>query len=319
MKSAAIALSLGAVANGLAVRGGCQLHLSAGGDVVGCVGEISSGQVRAGNGVQSSTFTFTSGGLTDDKGRGCWWTPPTGVLQCDEGQAPDTGFTIGCDGKVSWNGQTTFFECATGEQGQWNIYNKQDQGANCGKVTLTADGCHAACPPPPPPPPPPPAQTCPTNLNGPYEFPHLIIPVSKSSPDTAAGTSYFGVVNGDTSSIFNFDIPAGDQGKKCSLVFLFPKQADLETSSFTFSGDGKLDFTQLKAAATEGTTYNNQPGKAADLGQVTVAPGNSYSIATFDCPAGQRVAYEISAAGNTDFKYFQDYNPSPIGLYITKC
>ncbi|OAR00066.1 hypothetical protein LLEC1_07592, partial [Akanthomyces lecanii] len=130
MKSAAIALGLGAVVNGLAIRNdGCQFHITAGGDVVGCVGEISSGQVRAGNGVQSSTFTFNGGKITDDKGRGCWWTPctdfaaspaPTGVLQCDEGQVPDGGFTIGCDGTVSWNGQTTFFECATGEQGQWN-------------------------------------------------------------------------------------------------------------------------------------------------------------------------------------------------------
>lgn len=237
---------------------------------------------------------------------------PTGVLQCDVGQVPDSGFSIGCDGTLSWNGQTEFFECATGEAGQWNVYNKQDQGANCGKVTLKSDGCHAGCPPPP-------TNTCPTNLGGPYEFPHLIIPVSKSHPDSAAGTSYFGQVNGDISSIFNFDIPYGDAGKKCSLVFLFPKQEDLQTSSFTFSGDGKLDFAKLKAAATEGTTYNNQPGKETDYGVVTVAPGNSYNIATFDCPAGQRIAYEISAAGNTDFKYFQDYNPSPIGLYITKC
>ncbi|KAM3440752.1 hypothetical protein NHJ13734_003142 [Beauveria thailandica] len=75
MKSAAIAFGLGAVVNGLAIRNdGCQFHITAGGDVVGCVGEIDSGQVRAGNGVQSSTFTFKDGKITDDKGRGCWWT-----------------------------------------------------------------------------------------------------------------------------------------------------------------------------------------------------------------------------------------------------
>lgn len=179
-----------------------------------------------------------------------------------------------------------------------------------------SDGCHKDCPPPPPPPP---KDTCPTNLNGPYEFPHLIIPVDKSNPDAAKGTSYFGDINGDVSSIFNFDIPGGDAGKKCSLVFLFPEQKDLETSSFTFKGDGKLDFAKLKDAATGGTTYNNQPAKETDYGVVTVAPGNSYNIATFDCPAGERVGFEISAAGDTDLHYFQDYNPSPIGLYITKC
>lgn len=74
MKTAATALSFGTVVSAIAVRHGCQFHLTAGGDVVGCVGEIYSGQVRAGNGVQSSTFTLNGGGIVDDKGRGCWWT-----------------------------------------------------------------------------------------------------------------------------------------------------------------------------------------------------------------------------------------------------
>lgn len=339
MKTSVAALSLGAVANALVIRNGCQFHLTAGGDVVGCVGEISSGQVRAGKGVQSSTFTIMNGKITDDMGRGCWWTrkslfcsfltyhsrysqltllditAPTGVLQCDEGQVPDDGFEIGCDGSVSYKGQDTFYECATGEDGQYNVYLKPEQGSNCGEVTLMSDGCHKDCPPPPPPP----QETCPTNLNGPYEFPHLIIPVDESHPDAAKGTSYFGEVSHEISSIFNFDIPGGDAGKKCSLVFLFPEQKDLVTSSFTFDGDGKLDFSKLEEAATGGTTFNNQPDVEKDYGVTTVAPGNSYSIATFDCPAGQRIAFEISAAGDTSLRYFQDYNPAPIGLYITKC
>ncbi|POR32842.1 Uncharacterized protein TPAR_06956 [Tolypocladium paradoxum] len=161
--------------------------------------------------------------------------------------------------------------------------------------------------------------TCPTNLNGPFEFPHLIVPVDKSHPDTAYGTSLSGELSWTVASLFNFDIPPGDAGKKCSLVFLFPKQHDLKTSSYTFSGDGRLDFSELNSPATGGTTYNNRPTTGQDYGVVTVAPGNSYSIATFDCPAGQRVGFEIMAAGNTFLKFFQDFNQAPIGLFITKC
>jgi Ubiquitin 3 binding protein But2 C-terminal domain len=97
-------------------------------------------------------------------------------------------------------------------------------------------------------------------------------------------------------------------------VFLFPEQQDLETSSFTFSGDGKIDFSELSSPATEATTYNNAPSAAEDLGVFTVAPGNSYVISTFACPAGDRIAYELKNAGSTNLTYFEDWNPSPYVL-----
>ncbi|UKZ75831.1 hypothetical protein TrVFT333_003525 [Trichoderma virens FT-333] len=317
-----LALGLGAAITEAAVvrNSGCQLHLTASGAISGPVGEISSGQVRAGGGVRSTTLTLQGAQLWDDKGRGCWWTPPTHVLQCDWNQYPDNGFQVGCDGRVSYNGQTEFWECQTGESGQYNVYLNGGQGINCNKITLNADNCRSECPPPPPLYHPTP-KICPADLNGPYEFPHLIIPVDRTKPNNAAGTSYFGEISGSVSSIFSFDIPSGDNAKKCSLVFLFPEQKDLQTSSFTFSGLGALDFAQLNSPATQGTTWNNQPGKKQDFGTTTVSPGHSYVISTFDCPAGQTVAYEISDAsgGGTSFRYFQDYNPSPIGLYIRKC
>ncbi|UKZ64883.1 uncharacterized protein TrAtP1_006091 [Trichoderma atroviride] len=177
-----LALGLGTALTEAAVvrTSGCQLHFTASGAISGPVGEISSGQVRAGSGVSSTSFTLQGSQLFDDKGRGCWWTPPAHVLQCDKNQNPDNGFKVGCDGSVSFNGQTEFWECQTGESGQYNVYLNGGQGVNCHQITLKADNCHSGCPPPPPPPPPaqssspppPPHQkTCPANLNGPYEFP----------------------------------------------------------------------------------------------------------------------------------------------------
>ncbi|KAJ5090830.1 hypothetical protein N7532_009514 [Penicillium argentinense] len=161
--------------------------------------------------------------------------------------------------------------------------------------------------------------SCPTDLSGDYEYPHLIIPIDSSSPDTAAGTSFNGTVTSTVSSVFNFDIPSSDSGKTCSLVFLFPELQDLETSSYSFSGDGKIDFAKLSEAASSETTYNNVPSVEKDLGDITVSPGNSYVVSTFSCPAGETVAYEMKNAGSTELNFFEDYNPSPLGLYITVC
>jgi hypothetical protein len=163
-----------------------------------------------------------------------------------------------------------------------------------------------------------PSGSCPADLNGNYQYPHLIVPVDSSSPDKAAGTQYNGKVTSTISSIFNFDVPASYTGT-CSLVFLFPEQKDLETSSFTFNGDGAIDFKQLSTVASQSTTFANQGGVATDFGAKTVTPGTSTVISTFACPAGQAVSYELSAVSGTSLEFFQDYNPSPIGLYIRTC
>jgi hypothetical protein len=144
------------------------------------------------------------------------------------------------------------------------------------------------------------------------------VPVSKGSPNKASGTSYNGTVTSDVSSIFNFDIPTSYTGT-CSLVFLFPEQSQLETSSYSFSGNGEIDFTQLSTVASQSTTYSSMGGVKTDFGVKTVTPGSSTVVSTFACPAGQTVSYELNAASGTSLNYFQDYNPSPIGLYITSC
>lgn len=82
-----LALGLGTALTEAAVvrTSGCQLHFTASGAISGPVGEISSGQVRAGSGVSSTTFTLQGGQLWDNKGHGCWWTRtfcPSVFLPC---------------------------------------------------------------------------------------------------------------------------------------------------------------------------------------------------------------------------------------------
>jgi hypothetical protein len=160
---------------------------------------------------------------------------------------------------------------------------------------------------------------CQTALTGAYQTPHLVLPISSEKPDVPQGTSYFGEVSSTTSTIFNFDIPAEYAGKQCTLVFMFPEKKDLTTSDYTMSGSGSLGCSELSSVASQSTSYSNAPSVAKDLGDVAVQPGNSYVVATGDCKAGTTQSIELSSKGGLALHFFQDYNPSPLGLFMTSC
>ena len=160
---------------------------------------------------------------------------------------------------------------------------------------------------------------CQTGLTGAYQTPHLIVPISSDKPDVAQGTSYFGEVSSTTSTIFNFDVPAEYAGKQCSIVFLFPEKKDLTTADYTFSGSGSLGCSELSSVADQKTSYSNAPAVAKDLGDLAIMPGNSYVVATGDCKAGTTQSIELSSKGGLSLHFFEDYNPSPLGLFMTSC
>ncbi|KAI0512960.1 ubiquitin 3 binding protein But2 C-terminal domain-containing protein [Xylaria bambusicola] len=126
---------------------GCGFHLSCSGAFNGSVGEKGSGQAHAGSDVSTpSLFTWFGDAFADQQGSGCWWTPPTFTLQCDKNQPPDHGFDIGCDGVLSFSGQSVFYECPTGEGDEVNLYLRP-VGDQCHEVTIHADNCApSTCP-----------------------------------------------------------------------------------------------------------------------------------------------------------------------------
>ena len=137
-----------------------------------------------------------------------------------------------------------------------------------------------------------------------------------------ANKSAKGQVSPTISSLFQFDIPAFRAGHTCSLVFLFPEQSLWASPSYNISGSGEIGFGLLGAPVNQETTYNNCPVLLTGLGEYSFAPGNSYTIHTQPCPAGETVAYEMfSVYGLTElsFSYFEGSGIPPIGLYITVC
>ncbi|KAE8382665.1 ubiquitin 3 binding protein But2 C-terminal domain-containing protein [Aspergillus bertholletiae] len=320
MKSFVILALFGVGAHALVGRTtNCCFHLTASGGASGTVGQLSDGQNRIGdNNLSPAQFCISSeGSITDSSGRGCILTPPTSQFQCDQGATPDTGFSLSSSGMLEFQDSPNFIACDTGQNGGKNIFVTPSKAlGQCETIELKADSCVPSTP----------TGTmstsssCPTTLSsGNFEFPHLIVAINSESPNTALGNSFNGRVTSSLSSIFNFDIPQSDSGKMCSLVFLFPNKADLKTSSFSFSGDGQIDFGRLSQVASTSTTFNNAPSVSQDLGTVTVSPGNSYVISTFSCPAGQNVAFEMKNAGTTNLEFFEDFNPPPLGLFITVC
>lgn len=142
------------------------------------------------------------------------------------------------------------------------------------------------------------------------------MPVDSSKPSKAYTTSFNGTASGSISSIFNFDIPASAAGKTCSLDFLFPTQSQLETSAFSLTGKGEVEFSILEAPAKQGTTYDNKPKSHRILRNLNLVPGHASLISKYPCPAGETIGVEMTAKADTCLNYFQDFNPCPIGLYI---
>ena len=140
--------------------------------------------------------------------------------------------------------------------------------------------------------------------------------MDSSQPDTPLGNGYNAEVSSTLSTIFNFDIPSSYAGETCTLVFAFPSQSQLTTSSYNATGSGSIDFAQLSGPATQTTTASNVPTVMSDLGAQAVSPGNSYTITSGPCAAGQTVTYEMSSIGGYSLEYFQDYNECPIGLWV---
>nr|POF24714.1 hypothetical protein CFP56_71689 [Quercus suber] len=158
-------------------------------------------------------------------------------------------------------------------------------------------------------PPPKDGKSCPRDLTGDFEFPHLIVPIDSARPDFAHGTAFNGTMTSTISSIFNFDVPASNKGRTCTLEFLFPLQDQLETSAYDFSGPGNFHVSTLRSPATRETTFDNAGAMWADLGVYSFMPGSATTVGSWPCFAPSLIGVKVSAVNGTSLNYFQDLNP----------
>ncbi|KAK1987520.1 hypothetical protein LZ30DRAFT_702312 [Colletotrichum cereale] len=108
------------------------------GTAAGWVGQLESGQLRIG--LKPVNLVMKSGEIVDGDKRGMWWTPPTDTLQCDVGQKPDKGWSVGCDGRMYFQDMSKYFQCEA-ENKTYNLYKKDGQAGKCGEIKLYMVGC----------------------------------------------------------------------------------------------------------------------------------------------------------------------------------
>lgn len=349
----ALGLSIAASAHG---PDGFTLSAEGPGSAHGPIGQLGDGQNRIGGGHPQGTYYLKDGRVSDKSDRGCILTPPTTQWQCDEGAhrklilpsrlssnhtddaAADDGFAVDCHGKFTHSGSTQFYACPVNDNGEWNVYSKPVANQKkCVEISLTThgkalpSGCSSADKSPSPassaasvvihgttaPSTP---TSCPADLNGDFEFPHLIVPVDELSPDAARGNSLNGTIAPGVCSIFNFDIRPEHKGKQCSAIFLLPEHDKLETSAYSMEGSGKLYFYELHDAATHETTWNNKAkGEPFPVGPVDIKPGKKMALKQEACRPGEKFGIQVCSDGDLSLNFFQDYNPEPIGMYIRVC
>ncbi|ORY11707.1 ubiquitin 3 binding protein But2 C-terminal domain-domain-containing protein [Clohesyomyces aquaticus] len=283
----------------------------------GILGQLSDGQNRVGGKHPPATYCLDDGKIVDKNHRGCILTPPTTQFQCDEGATPTPGFDAHGDGSLVYKNNPEFWACPVNDFGEWNVYTSPAPGQKkCVQIKLTASGtCRPSSA----------ASSVPSKpsiLVGPstpgeFEFPHLIVPVDEAKPGAQFGNKLNGTVTPSMCTAFNFDIHPDHAGKTCSLLFLLPKQGQLETSAFDLKGQGDLVFWSLKEPVGSKTSFKSLPERRL-VGVAPAVPGTKTLVATRECPAGQKIGMLMCGSG-IELNYFQDFNPAPIGLYIRQC
>ncbi|KAF2273131.1 uncharacterized protein EI97DRAFT_384213 [Westerdykella ornata] len=176
-----------------------------------------------------------------------------------------------------------------------------------------------------------PQSPCPLDLEGKVVYPEPIIPVSEHLPHTALGAHSNGTIAPGVCSLYDFKIDAKQEGKKCTLMFLLPKQGPENERLFTFGhfdlsgryelkGKGNLYFFWLEDFADEKTTWANK-SKASpfEIGPQPIKPGSSIAVHTGDCPAGEKFTVQICGDGNLKLEYEQGTGEDSMGLFIRVC
>lgn len=85
--------------------------------------------------------------------------------------------------------------------------------------------------------------------------------------------------------------------------------------------DAGINFSILASAIDTTTTYETAPALTVDFGKTQVFPGFNYTVGSFDCGAvaGQKLSVLAASVNGLGLQYFQDDQPSAIGLYVVPC
>jgi glucan endo-1,3-beta-D-glucosidase len=147
-------------------------------------------------------------------------------------------------------------------------------------------------------------------------MPQLIVPVDKSQPTSVIGKQFIGRLDPVHSTLFNFNVPADYAGKACRLTFFVPSPSSEWWQPIQMKTAGGIAVSELDQLATETTSFSTV-GTSRPVGSVgLLAKGEGNLVASFPCPAGKMVGYQVDSIGGLDLQFFEMITPA-LGLFMT--
>ncbi|KAF2020199.1 hypothetical protein BU24DRAFT_448532 [Aaosphaeria arxii CBS 175.79] len=275
--------------------------------IKGQIKQLDDGQNRIGGGRTLGTYHIVNGSVWDEHGRGCILTPATTQWQCDEGVPQWNIYAKPAPGQrkcVPINLYSSEIQIhdtcsvnATSIQST-SISSTAIQSTSISSTvtsrskTSTSASITSSTPTPSPKAN---RKRCPVDLEGAFEFPHLIVPIDRSKPHEKFGNHLNGTIKApDLCTGFNFDVHTRFSGKTCSVIFFLPEHEKLQTSSYELKGSGGLVFAALDKPMDHETSWSTKPGITDVIKIQPLSEGAQYHVFTTACPAGKTVGYGIS-------------------------
>lgn len=156
------------------------------------------------------------------------------------------------------------------------------------------------------------------DLQGPFEAPNLIVPVDKSDPSKIIGNGYVAQLSPTLATVFVYDVRAEYQGKTCNLAFHMPPAFPWpDMSPVKIRSPGGIIVSSVGQQAASADISASNVVSSGVVGWIpSVSPSNQYDLASFPCPAGQRVAYQVESTGGLAMDFFQMTMP-PLGMFMS--
>jgi hypothetical protein len=139
------------------------------------------------------------------------------------------------------------------------------------------------------------------------EFPHLIIPLKKNSPDQAFGTQTSGEISQAVWTEVSFDVPSNVDANICRINFHINTNPS-KNAPRTLSGDAPYTFLiyrMLTDINQDTDSWNSHPKTTNYVATVTLTPGGGVTLLDgwFQCPMGDVAQFLLTPVGSRAFKY----------------
>lgn len=146
-------------------------------------------------------------------------------------------------------------------------------------------------------------------------FPTMIVPVAEGM---AYGPSFFINASSKVTTFVSFNTASNLQGN-CKLQMLFPPMDQLQTSSYSMSGDGQVTLCSCNSPVTSSTTFSNAPQMGECWTSSVRENQGTVTFGSMSCPSNGQATFAVKTTGNMAISMFEDFNQPPVGIVMTSC